>query len=138
VRATAPAWFAVLMVACASNPHTVPGIPVMGDREYFTYVLLKSRAKAFNQHAAERLARSFSPDVQVRVEDTGEVLVQGQDALLSRYADLFRDNPEVAMDADSRHYRDHGCIVNDHEIITGLAELAPSNGSLTSWMRTAT
>ena len=91
----------------------------MGDREYFTYVLLKSRAKAFNQHAAERLARSFSPDVQVRVEDTGEVLVQGQDALLSRYADLFRDNPEVAMDADSRHYRDHGCIVNDHEIITG-------------------
>jgi uncharacterized protein (TIGR02246 family) len=112
----------LLLVACAVNPHTAPDPPFFFSKAEVSWELLKQRAEAFNSHDAERLSRLFSPDAQVVDPSTGSELIRGRDSIRERYAEFFRSHPAAAVDADSRYYRDHGLIVRDHEIATGVGD----------------
>jgi hypothetical protein len=67
--------------------------------------------------------RDFSsPDAQVVDPSNGSELIHGRDSIRERYAEFFRRHPAAAVDADSRYYGDHGLVVRDHEITTGVGD----------------
>ena len=80
--------------------------------------LIDAEVAAYQSRDLERFLSYFSPEVVITAADCS-VLLQGTEALRTRYGPLFEDNPDLTVRILARIAL--GPFVIDHEHIEGLA-----------------
>ncbi len=75
---------------------------------------------AYNARDLDAFLAAYTPECTVRAFPSGEVLMQGQDAMRERYGALFANHPDLSCHLLSRVVHEHVAI--DHEEVTGLRE----------------
>ncbi|MDA1195481.1 MAG: nuclear transport factor 2 family protein [Planctomycetota bacterium] len=73
---------------------------------------------AYNARDLEAFLAVYTPDCVVRVHPSGEILMQGVDAMRTRYGALFRDHPDLHCALLARI--EHEVFAIDHEHVVGL------------------
>lgn len=74
---------------------------------------------AYNAHDIERFVACYHPDVEVLDFPSGEVRLQGREAMRTRYAPLF-ENTDLHAEVVQRVVQ--GNVVIDEERVRGLGE----------------
>jgi uncharacterized protein (TIGR02246 family) len=78
--------------------------------------LVQGQIDAYNQHDADTFAAAYADDLRL-YDLGGELFLFGREALRERYAQVFRDAPQIAVTILKRIVV--GDIVIDEERITG-------------------
>ncbi|MDF1701732.1 MAG: nuclear transport factor 2 family protein [Planctomycetota bacterium] len=73
---------------------------------------------AYNARDLEAFLACYAVDCTVRAHPSGEVMMQGQDAMRSRYGKLFEEHPDLHCQLLARVV--HEVFAIDHEHVEGL------------------
>jgi len=82
--------------------------------------VVQRQVEAYNARDIEAFLSFYAEDVVIRTLPSGEVSWDGREAMRSRYAELFADNPELECTIIKRIV--HGNWVVDHEFVTGVSD----------------
>ncbi len=83
--------------------------------------LVQGQLEAYNARDVDRFMSYYAADVVVKSLAKDATVLQGFDVMRARYADVFRDSPNLHATAMTRLVQ--GDFVIDHEHVTGRAGL---------------
>ncbi len=75
---------------------------------------------AYNARDLEAFLAAYAPDCTVRAFPSGEVLMQGREAMRTRYGTLFEEHPQLHCRLLTRV--EHEVFAIDHEHVEGLRD----------------
>lgn len=73
---------------------------------------------AYNARDLDAFLAVYTDDVVIRAHPSGEVLMEGKEAMRTRYGKLFEEHPE--LDCKLLHRIVHPPFAMDHEEVTGM------------------
>ncbi len=82
--------------------------------------LAQRQLDAYNAHDLEAFLACYAEDCVVRAHPSGELMMEGREAMRARYGALFESKPDLHVRLLSRI--EHECFAIDHEHVEGLRE----------------
>jgi hypothetical protein len=82
--------------------------------------LAQRQLDAYNAKNLEAFLAQYAPDTEVRLLQSGELLMQGHDAMRKRYGELFKAHPRLDCRLVNRMIL--GDVAIDEEHLTGYAD----------------
>ena len=132
-------WFLVVafapiaVIACSTTQSQLGTASAPASPAKDASQVVQKQVHAYNTQDLDAFLATYADDVAITSESTGQVVMNGKEAMRKRYGDMFRKFPENRVQIIERK-REGDKVVIDHEIITGRGPERPDPWDV-GWVR---
>lgn len=127
------AFAAIAVVACSTTKSRVGTASTQAGAANDAAEVVQKQVDAYNSQDLDGFLATYADDAEITSASTGQVVMNGKEAMRQRYGEMFRKFPRNRVQIAERK-REGEKVVIDHEIITGRGPERPDPWDV-GWVR---
>ncbi len=123
----------IAVVACSTTRSQVGTASAPASSAMDAAEVVQKQVDAYNSQDLDGFLATYADDAMITSAGTGQIVMNGKEAMRQRYGDMFRRFPKNRVQIAERK-REGEKVVIDHEIITGRGPERPDPWDV-GWVR---